>query len=227
MKEKNKICFYCSGFADTRDHIPSKNLLEKPYPNNLMTIDCCRKCNNSFSLDEEYFLNVLVEVSDNFVLQSKKAPGGNVYKARQRSAKLKSLIQNSLIDVGNGKIYFKHDNNRIKRIIEKNALGLFYYKYKKLQLPSLFNCTGFYPFTIEETRPAEVYMLTHYQNFKPKKWTTIQWDVFSYIIVRDWRRNNKLTMIFHIHNSAWCIIEIPSPKRSKNKQDPNQFRIFD
>jgi hypothetical protein len=65
-------CLFCGEIADTKDHIPSKKLLEKPYPNNLLTIPSCDKCNKSFSLDEEYFLNVLVEISNNPTLLAKK-----------------------------------------------------------------------------------------------------------------------------------------------------------
>jgi hypothetical protein len=47
-------CVYCSGHTDTADHVPSKVLLDKPYPENLPVVPTCRKCNQGFSLDEEY-----------------------------------------------------------------------------------------------------------------------------------------------------------------------------
>jgi len=215
MNRQNKTCLYCGKNAETKDHAPSKNLLEKPFPNNLLTIACCEKCNKSFSLDEEYFLNVLVEVSDNPTLLAKKQNGGSVLKARDRSIGLKQRIKNSLIQAEDGRIYFKSENDRIKRVIEKNAFGLYYHKYCKIDELRSFNCTGFYPFSVEETRPPEVFLLTYTEKFQPKRWTTIQENVFSYIVVRDWRRNNKLSMILHLHNSAWCIIEIPYPHVNK------------
>lgn len=224
---KNKIgefCLFCGKEAKSRDHIPSKNLLEKPYPNNLLTVPCCQRCNNSFSIDEEYFLNVLVEISTNPTLLSKKEKTGSVYKARERSYKLRQRIEQSLVKGDDGKIYFNSETDRIKRVIEKNALGLYLHKYKKCASLHSFKCSGFYPFSVEETRPAEIFMLTYSEKFKLKKWTTIQPNVFSYIVVRDWRRNNKLTMIFHIHNTAWCIIEIPYPHTRKSKI--GQLEIF-
>lgn len=48
-------CIYCGGLADTKDHIPSKCLLDKPYPENLSVVKCCNTCNQSFSSDEQYF----------------------------------------------------------------------------------------------------------------------------------------------------------------------------
>lgn len=228
MQEKNKQCLFCGGQSQTKDHIPSKNLLEKPYPNNLLTIPACEKCNKSFSLDEEYFLNVLVEISDNPTLIAKKKTGGTVFKARERSKGLKYKIESSLVKGEDGKIYFQSDSDRIKRVIEKNALGLYFHKYKKVTKLSSFNCSGFYPFSVIELRPPEIFLLTYSEKFQPKKWTTIQKGVFSYIVVRDWRRNNNLTMIFHIHNTAWCIIEIPYPSSTKTKtaKQSKQLDLF-
>ncbi len=222
-------CLFCGKIAETKDHIPSKNLLEKPYPNNLLTIPSCDYCNKSFSLDEEYFLNVLVEISDNPTLLAKKNFGGNVHKARERSKGLKKRIEDSLIQGDDGKIYFQSETDRIKKVIEKNAFGLYFHKYQKVSRLESFKCVGFYPFSVEETRPTEMFLLTYTEKFKPKKWTTIQNDVFSYIVVRDWRRGNKLSMIFHIHNSVWCIIEIPYPSSTKSKtlKRLNQLTVFD
>ncbi|QQT24500.1 hypothetical protein [Sphingobacterium spiritivorum] len=221
-------CTYCDAFADTRDHIPSKNILEKPYPNNLLTIPACKKCNQSFSSDEEYFLNVLVEISKNPNLLTRKMEGGSVFKARSRSYKLNARIQNSLVKMDDGKIYFKAETDRIKRVIEKNALGLYVHKYGKKRSLKMFKCTGFYPFETEETRPAEIFMLTYSEKFRLKKWIHIQHNVFSYIVVRDWRRNNRLTMIFHIHNTVWCVIEIPFPISDKAffRQSSIQYKLF-
>jgi len=212
----NKLCLFCGKKAETKDHVPSKNLLEKPYPKNLLTILSCKKCNTSFSLDEEYFLNVLVEVCNNPVLRSKKEKDGSVYKARERSKGLKKRIESSYVKGDDGKVYFASETNRIYRVIEKNSFGIYFHKYKIIPKLSSFTCIGFYSFTVEETRPAEILVLTYSENFKPKRWTTIQKNVFSYIVVRDWRDNN-LKMIFHIHNSAWCVIEIPHPSSNKIK----------
>ena len=48
------ICIYCGGIAKTRDHVPSKAFLDKPYPENIPVVPCCSECNNKFSKDEEY-----------------------------------------------------------------------------------------------------------------------------------------------------------------------------
>lgn len=47
-------CVYCGGNTETRDHVPSKVLLDEPYPTNLPRVPACQHCNESFSMDEEY-----------------------------------------------------------------------------------------------------------------------------------------------------------------------------
>lgn len=51
----NTQCAYCGEYPETRDHVPSKIILENPFPENLPVVPSCLKCNNGFSLDEEYF----------------------------------------------------------------------------------------------------------------------------------------------------------------------------
>ena len=59
-ERNNGWCVFCGGPYETDDHSPSRVLLDKPYPDNLPVLPCCRACNDSFSLDEEY-LACLIE----------------------------------------------------------------------------------------------------------------------------------------------------------------------
>lgn len=52
-------CTYCDGLAETRDHVPSRVLLDSPLPENLPVVGACWACNNGFSKDEEYFVCLL------------------------------------------------------------------------------------------------------------------------------------------------------------------------
>lgn len=53
-------CAYCGRTRPlTRDHIPPKALFGSPRPNNLISILCCRECNEEASKDDEYFKNAL------------------------------------------------------------------------------------------------------------------------------------------------------------------------
>ncbi len=51
-----KNCYLCGATENlTKDHIPPKNLFPSPKPNNLITVWCCKKCNEKFSLIDESF----------------------------------------------------------------------------------------------------------------------------------------------------------------------------
>lgn len=47
-------CAYCGSATESRDHVPSRVLLDEPYPPNLPVVPACRTCNEGFSRDEEY-----------------------------------------------------------------------------------------------------------------------------------------------------------------------------
>ena len=52
---RNKgFCVHCGGPYETDDHVPSKVLLDEPYPDNLIVCPSCLKCNNELSDDETY-----------------------------------------------------------------------------------------------------------------------------------------------------------------------------
>ena len=60
-KRQLSWCVYCGrGSKETRDHVPSKILLDRPFPKELPIVPACRQCNFSFATDEEY-LACLVE----------------------------------------------------------------------------------------------------------------------------------------------------------------------
>jgi hypothetical protein len=51
----HQSCVYCGGATGTRDHVPSRVLLDEPFPENLPVVDACSACNSGFSEDESYF----------------------------------------------------------------------------------------------------------------------------------------------------------------------------
>lgn len=51
-----KSCYLCGSTENlTKDHIPPKNLFPSPKPTDLITVWCCRECNEKFSLIDESF----------------------------------------------------------------------------------------------------------------------------------------------------------------------------
>jgi hypothetical protein len=84
-----KLCLYCHGKADSKDHVPPKLLLEKPFPRNLITVPACVLCNNRFSLDEQYFRDGLAQVGFTPTLRSKLEQNGVVTRSLAHAPKYK------------------------------------------------------------------------------------------------------------------------------------------
>ena len=118
--DRNKgFCVHCGGPDETIDHVPSKVFLDEPYPENLMAAPSCRKCNTSFSLDEEYlacFLEcVLAGVADH-----EKTHRSKIARILRGNASLQARLQNARSEV-DGTPIWNPEFERIQRVILKLA----------------------------------------------------------------------------------------------------------
>lgn len=114
-------CLYCGAEANTREHVPSKILLMKPFPSNLPVMPACFDCNNSFSLDEEYFTCVLGCIIDE-TTDPELIKNSRVSKILKRKPALRNQIESSKKS-DRGKVTFSLDNKRFENIIRKLAVG--------------------------------------------------------------------------------------------------------
>lgn len=111
-------CVYCSQPATTRDHVPAKALLDKPYPANLQVVPSCTECNNNLSKDEAYvaflfkYLKML-ETSDSLESLDTTSTQSQLLEERV----LKSITVDS-----DGNPFIEVEGNRIKNVIKKFAL---------------------------------------------------------------------------------------------------------
>ncbi len=114
-------CIFCGAMADTRDHVPSKILLESPYPENLPVVGACNICNQGFSKDEQYLVCFLESVLAGSTEPNKiKRP--TVARAMQRSPALRARIEAKKIEF-DGQIDFHPEEERIKNVMLKLARG--------------------------------------------------------------------------------------------------------
>lgn len=114
-------CIYCDGANETRDHVPSKCLLEPPYPPNLPVVGCCDDCNQDFSRDEQYFVCLIESVLCGST-DPEKMNRPSVARIMQSLPLLRQRIENSKIEV-DGKIAFVPENERIQNVMLKLARG--------------------------------------------------------------------------------------------------------
>ena len=105
--------------------MPSRCLLQKPYPAEIVTLEACRTCNEAFSHDEEYFKALLWTVLAGST-KPEKQKAGEVARMLQRNPKLRQRIENSRTErtvAGTKDVVFAPEMDRVKRVVVKNARG--------------------------------------------------------------------------------------------------------
>lgn len=119
--DRNKgWCIYCGGPGESRDHAPSRVLLDEPYPAELPVLPACAACNGAFSRDEAY-LACLIEC----------ALTGSVESAKSRRKVGEMLAQSPALAARlvaaryerDGEIGFTPEPERVRAIILKLARG--------------------------------------------------------------------------------------------------------
>lgn len=116
------LCAYCGAAADSRDHVPSRVLLDEPYPNNLPIAESCTKCNQGFSVSEEYFACLL-----ECVIQGTTTPNENFRAkiAATLSARptIAARIEKGKQIGADGGIIWMPEADPVKEVILKLARG--------------------------------------------------------------------------------------------------------
>ena len=112
-------CIYCGAQGNTREHIPSRVLLDKPYPENLHVVEACRPCNNGFSKDEEY-LACLIEAVIAGSTDPAEIERPSIAALLKRSITLRSRLD-SCKTVENGRPVFTVEHERVGRVLRKLA----------------------------------------------------------------------------------------------------------
>lgn len=117
------FCVHCAGRVETADHAPSKVFLDKPYPENLPVHESCARCNEGFSLDEEY-LACLIECVATGTTSPELVSRENIRDILRRSPALASRIekgkQTSIVD-GKETFVWSAETERVQRVICKLA----------------------------------------------------------------------------------------------------------
>lgn len=134
MSYQSDRCVFCGENADTREHIFAKCFFDRPYPNNLPTIPSCRKCNNSFSLDEQYLM-YLIDYLKSVEYNNGEFVRTVAQKTFFHNEELENRMINSLSVEGSGKPIFSIESDRISSVIRKIAQCLFMYHFNK-KIPS-------------------------------------------------------------------------------------------
>ncbi len=137
VDERQKAwCIHCGGWIveleSNLDHVPSKILLQKPYPPNLPTVRVCKICNEAFSLDEEYLFSFLSSVLTGSTNPDRQS-NPKAERALGRNAELRARIDGSKTQyetIGSEtRIIWVPEQERINRVVIKNARGHAFFEF--------------------------------------------------------------------------------------------------
>jgi hypothetical protein len=123
-------CIHCKAVLGSvesnHDHVPSKTILDRPFPNDLPTVRICKSCNTSFSNDEEYFTAFLGSVlagstnpDQQVIARSEKILGSN-YRLQDEIESQLQIIKGA---DGSDQVTFVPDMARIQNVVVKNSRG--------------------------------------------------------------------------------------------------------
>jgi hypothetical protein len=127
------FCVYCGGAPESRDHCPSKVLLDEPFPLNLPVVEACRECNNNFSLDEQY-VACLIEAVACGSTNANNISRLNIKRILKETLGLAARLESSKRVDKAGNLLWEVDVNRVKRVLLKLARGHIAYE---LSLPKI------------------------------------------------------------------------------------------
>jgi hypothetical protein len=113
-------CIFCGARTATRDHCPSRILLDEPYPANLPVVPACSTCNTGFSLDEQYFA-CLVECARTGSPNDVERP--KIRRILEANPALAGKLHNARTLGSDGGILFSTETARIQAVVLKLAQG--------------------------------------------------------------------------------------------------------
>ncbi len=116
------FCVYCGGVPDTRDHVPSKVLLDEPFPPELPVVGSCKSCNGGFSKDEQY-LACLLECVQTGSVRPEDMKRNKIRRLLTENPALAARIENSRTTDTSGTILWHHETERVRSIVLKLARG--------------------------------------------------------------------------------------------------------
>lgn len=115
-------CAYCGAAADSRDHVPSKTLLDEPYPGNLPVAESCSQCNNRFSSDEEY-LSCLIECVIHGTTQPTDRFREKIAATLKARPSIATRIESGKTVDQNGNFVWQPEWPRVREVVLKLARG--------------------------------------------------------------------------------------------------------
>lgn len=179
--------------------MPPKCLLSKPLPENLPTVAACAPCNGGFSKDEQYFLLVLSQITNDAGLLDAAD------RMLDKSAKLEGALLKNIVVADNRRVHLNVDLKRTDRIIRKIACGIFAYRYRRVVPLSSIGPIEYSP----HQPPVRWAVMAHTEKFTPKRWTRIGRG-FSYLIAKEGPTGGRLCCLMDFYGTLFAAAFLPA-----------------
>lgn len=134
-------CAYCAGATETRDHVPSKVLLDEPYPENLPVVPACQSCNEGFALDEEY-VACLVECTLVGSVNPADFQREKICQILSKRPALASRLMKARHETLFGEVLFTIEAERVRKVALKLARGHAAFELNEPQLDKPLALSG-------------------------------------------------------------------------------------
>lgn len=143
-------CAFCGGETGTRDHCPSRVLLDEPFPENLPVVPACSTCNAGFSADEEY-LACLISCVIAGSTDPDKMPRTKIKRILNQKPALRARIEQARSEI-DGTTIFNPENERVFAVITKLAQGHVLYEIHEscVRKPDGIECLSLSVMTLEQ-----------------------------------------------------------------------------
>jgi len=192
------MCSYCGGNGNTKDHVPSKVLLDEEYPTNMHKVDCCFECNQSFSSDEVYFA-CLIECIIHGSTNPEEISRPKIKRILTKKEHLRRKISESMSVHGDTHV-FQIDEKAVENVLMKLARGhaAFEASQPRLNPPSFFGYKPLHLMTEQErecfisAQETEIFpevgsrlfnqLVLDNSNTPFSSWITVQENAYLYMV---------------------------------------------
>lgn len=127
------LCVYCGNEPTTKDHVPSRVLLDEPYPPNIPVLDACESCNASFSKDEQY-VACLIECAWSGSAQPADVRREKIRRILTENSALASHLADCCKADNAGVLVWQADVDRVRNVVLKLARGHVAYELSEPRL---------------------------------------------------------------------------------------------
>ena len=198
-------CVHCGEVIqegeDSREHSPTKSLLNEPYPQELPTVPVHRKCNIGYSQDEEYVGAFLASV-----ICGSTDPDPEQFPAAARTLRhsqpLRRRIERSRQEQGSlwgpSEIWWIPEMERVNRVVVKNARCHVFFELDELvpEDPLLADIRPWRNLSLEEREQfqsgpqsslwpeagSRMMQRIAFGALQPGGWVEVQPDVYRYAV---------------------------------------------